>query len=139
MHFFDRLEDKIRARLSRYPIVYALFGGIGIVLFWRGVWHTTDTLSKVFFTTDPITLFDLVDGPISFFVSVVLLLMTGLFVSSFIGTRIIVSGLKGEKKAYEKTEAEIQEEESQIVKIEKELRKIEGVVEDIDQHHHPKK
>ena len=43
--FFDKLEDKTRAMLSRMPILYAFVGGIGVVLFWRGVWHTTDFLT----------------------------------------------------------------------------------------------
>jgi hypothetical protein len=34
--FFDKLEDKTRAKLSRVPLLYAFLGGIGIVLFWRG-------------------------------------------------------------------------------------------------------
>ena len=42
VRFFDKLEDKIRGRLSHHPIFYALVGGIGVVLFWRGVWHTAD-------------------------------------------------------------------------------------------------
>ena len=36
--FFDKLEDKIRIRLSHKPILYSIIGGIGIVLFWKGVW-----------------------------------------------------------------------------------------------------
>jgi len=42
--FFDKLEDVIRGHLSRYPIAYTLIGGVAIVLFWRGVWHTADIL-----------------------------------------------------------------------------------------------
>jgi hypothetical protein len=42
--FFDKFEDHIRTHLSRYPIVYTIIGGIAIVLFWRGVWHTADIL-----------------------------------------------------------------------------------------------
>ena len=42
IHFFDKLEDKTRGTLSHYPFLYAFLGGIGVVLFWRGVWHTND-------------------------------------------------------------------------------------------------
>lgn len=30
--FFDRLEDVVRHRLSRYPIIYAFIAGLAIVL-----------------------------------------------------------------------------------------------------------
>ena len=65
--FFDKLEDKVRARLSHYPILYALVGGVGIVLFWRGVWHVADDMGLGSWT--------------SIIISLILLLMTGLFVS----------------------------------------------------------
>src|SRR3989304_1902308 len=104
---FDKTEDKIRAILSRHPIIYAFIGGIGIVLFWRGVWHTAD-------------LFPFLDGPMSIVISVIILLFTGLFVSFFIGHSIILSGLKQEKKIEEKEISEI-ETEMDILKKEKDL------------------
>ena len=91
--FFDKLEDKVRAKLSHYPILYALVGGVGIVLFWRGVWHVADDMGLGSWT--------------SIIISLILLLMTGLFVSFFIGHYIIFSGLKQEKKIEEKEEEEI--------------------------------
>ena len=105
--FFDKIEDKIRSFLSRHPIIYAFIGGIGIVLFWRGVWHTAD-------------LFPFLNGPISIIISSVILLLTGLFVSFFIGHSIILSGLKQEKKIEEKEISEI-ETEMDILKKEKDL------------------
>ena len=83
--FFDKLEDKVRGGLSRNPIIYTLIGGIAIVLFWRGVWLTAD-------------LFPFLTGPVSVVVSVSILLITGLFVSFFIGDQVIISGIKKEKK-----------------------------------------
>src|SRR3990167_6694358 len=82
--FIDRLEDKIRGKLSHYPILYGFIGGIGIVLFWRGVWHTADDLN--------------IGSVTSLVIAVTILLVTGVFVSAFIGNRLIISGLIGEKK-----------------------------------------
>ncbi len=91
--FFDKLEDKVREKLSHYPIFYALVGGVGIVLFWRGVWYVADEIG--------------LGAWASIVISVIILLMTGLFVSFFIGHYIIFSGLKQEKKIEEKEENEI--------------------------------
>ena len=96
INFFDKLEDKVRSKLSHYPIIYALIGGVGIVLFWRGVWYIADDMS--------------LGSWASIIISIILLLMSGLFVSFFIGHYIIFSGLKQEKKIEEKEEDEIRAE-----------------------------
>jgi hypothetical protein len=104
--FFDKLEDRVRGRLSRMPVVYALIGGTAIVLFWRGIWVIADNVS--YWLTGGHT--SISGGIISVAVSVVIMLLTGLFVSFFIGDIIIMSGLKGEKKLVEKEEKEIEKE-----------------------------
>ena len=118
LKFFDKIEDKTREILSRYVILYAFIGGVAIVLFWRGVWKIADGLS---FMT----------GAASVVISSVILLLTGLFVSFFIGDRIILSGLKKEKKLAEKTEEEIKSELERSVKIIDKLEKIEKDLEEI--------
>jgi len=117
-HFFDKLEDRIRAKLSHAPLAYALIGGVGVVLFWRGVWHMADDISM--------------NSILSTIIGLVILLLTGVFVSSFIGSRIIMSGLLGEKKIAEKTEDELKMEESQIKDIQKTLNKVEQELEQIE-------
>ena len=139
--FFDKLEDKIRGKLSHYPILYALIGGVGIVIFWRGVWHTADFFTEVIFSyqlNGSINLGFLPwwDGPLSLLVGSVLLLSTGLFVFDFIGTESIISGLKGEKKLAEKTEEEIKVETGAIKEIKEEVkeisRRLDNLAEDLD-------
>lgn len=109
VRFFDKLEDNVRGELSLYPIIYALIGGVCVVLFWRGVWHTADILMRqggvwgvIFYE------------PITVVWTVIIMLLTGLFVSFFIGERIVISGLKHDKKIFEKTAAEVAEEEGEI-------------------------
>ncbi len=111
-HYFDKLEDNIRAALSKHNIVYAFIGGVAIVLFWRGVWHTADAIP---FLT----------GPISILISVTVLLSTGLFVSFFIGDKIIISGLKKEKRLDEKVASEVKTELDVLNNIQKRLDSIE--------------
>ncbi len=139
IRFLDKLEDKIRSKLSHWPILYAFLGGAGIVLFWRGIWHTADVIAPFFL--DPTgawrpTIFNLLDGPVTLFISIVLLLPTGLFVSAFIGNETIISGLRGEKRIAEKTEQEVQTETEAIAGIEAEVKKISERVKEIDSHVH---
>ena len=121
-HFFDKLEDQTRSRLSRTPLLYALIGGIGVVLFWRGVWHLADDAN--------------LSSWLSIVIGGIILLITGVFVSAFVGNRLIISGLSGEKKLAEKTSEEIETEEVQLRKlqstidrVEKEVSKIESELE----------
>jgi hypothetical protein len=88
-----------------------LIGGTAIVLFWRGVWQTADILK--------------LSAPWSIVGSSFVMMITGLFVSFFIGDRIILSGLKNEKKAIEKTEDEVKAEEALIRHVSNKLDKIE--------------
>ena len=116
IRFFDKLEDKVRARLSHRSIFYAYIGGVCTVLFWRGVWHTGDILMNNggFFGW-------LFYEPITVVWTATVLLLTGLFVSNFIGERIIISGLKKEKKVTDQTEDEVKEEDSRLKKLEDKL------------------
>jgi len=137
--FFDKLEDKVRGWFSHRPIVYGFIGGIGTVLFWRGVWHTADYLSATFLVwqsgaaAGPSTAApgEILDGPISLIIGSVMLLMTGIFVSGFIGNEIIISGLRGEKKLAEKTEAEVKTETGAIAHIHEEMAKMSKRLDEI--------
>lgn len=115
--FFDKLEDYVRTRLARHPIIYALLGGVGVVLFWRGVWMAADSVGLSAFS--------------SIVISLVILLLTGLFVSFFVGDAILISGLKKEKKLVEKTESEVLSERDSFSRIEHEVRKEELTLRDI--------
>jgi uncharacterized membrane protein len=117
--FFDKLEDKVRGKLSHYPILYAIIGGIGIVLFWRGVWHTADDIN--------------LGSVVSLVLGTIILLLIGVFVSAFIGNRLIISGLVGEKKIEEKEEAEIESEETQIKNIQSTLNRVEKKLETLEE------
>ena len=120
--FFDKLEDKTRSKLSRVPLIYALIGGIGVVLFWRGVWHIADDFSLNSF--------------VSLMLGSLILLITGVFVSAFVGNRLIITGLSGEKKLTEKTKEEIETEENKIDRLQKTLSRIEQKVEEVESELH---
>jgi hypothetical protein len=116
--YFDKLEDRIRIKLSHKPIVYAIVGGVGIVLFWKGVWETAE-------------LIPILHGPGSIIVGTLILMLSGLMVSFFIGDSIILSGFKKEKKLVEKTEAEVAMEKVSMDYVVSELEHIHEELDDI--------
>lgn len=116
--FFDKLEDTTRIKLSHYPITYAIIGGIGIILFWKGVWETA-------------AIFPVLFGPMSMVIGIAILLITGLLVSFFVGDSIILSGFNREKKLAEKTEEEIHSEKESIQYIVAELEIIEAMLKKV--------
>jgi hypothetical protein len=122
--FFDKLEDVARDMLSHHPLPYAFIGGTLVVLFWRGIWHTADLLEAMggYWA-------DFFYGPTQIIVIASLLMLTGLAVSVFIGDSIIISGIKHEKKVFEKAESEIQTEEKEITSVEKRLKVLEGKID----------
>ncbi|HEY4508269.1 MAG TPA: hypothetical protein VJJ55_01280 [Candidatus Paceibacterota bacterium] len=132
IHFFDKLEDRIRGTLSRSPILYGIIGGTAIVLFWRGVWHLADLLEAGAAPFPvPQLVSTLFSAPVSTVVSALILLATGLFVSFFIGDRIILSGLTHEKKVEEKTEAEVRAEAAVLADIHKKLERLEREMHEV--------
>lgn len=134
--FFDKLEDKVRGFLSHYPIFYGFFAGVGVVLFWRGVWHSADAIAAYFFDwqslSPTINYANLLDGLLSIAIGSGLLLVTGLFVSTFIGNEVIISGLRGEKRLAEKTEAEIRTETGALYDIKRDLKKLQSRIDRLE-------
>jgi len=117
--FFDKFEDRIRIALSHRPIAYAIIGGIGIILFWKGVWETAE-------------LFPALYGPPSALLGILIMLATGLLVSFFIGDSIILSGINREKKLVEKTETEVREEKVAMQQMMDSLKAMERCLERFD-------
>ena len=125
-NFFDKLEDVVRGYLSQYPIVYTIIGGVAVVLFWRGVWHTADILQSqggwlgaIFYE------------PTNLIIVTVVLLLIGLFVSYFVGDTILISGIKKQKKVTDKTEKEVEEEEQELKKLQTTIREMKKEVDEM--------
>ena len=136
-----RIETRIQGFLSHHPILYAIIVGTGIILFWRGVWHSADLLYYYFYRlathctiincTVDLSPTPWWDGPLSILIGFLILLFAGAFVSSFIGNELILAGLRGEKRLGKKTETEVRTEAGVIGEIRQELadvsQKIEGL------------
>ena len=123
LNFFDKLEDFVRINLSHSPIVYALVGAVGIILLWKGVWEIAEQIPGLF-------------GIGSFVMGVIILLVSGLLVSFFIGDSIIISGFKKEKKLVEKSEMDIlKAEHTQTKEIIAKIDHLEKEVHEIKSDH----
>jgi len=118
VRFFDKLEDKVRDRLSHKPILYAFIGSVGIILLWRGIWMIADDFE--------------LSGLASTILGVIILLMIGLFVSFFVGDQILISGVKEEKRIDEKTEEEIRREAVTLRQIKNDLDEIKNKLAKLD-------
>ena len=106
----------MRIELSHNPILYALVGAVGIILLWKGVWEVAELIPGL-------------HGLGSIVMGVIILLVSGLLVSFFIGDSIIISGFKKEKKLVERTEKEILEaEKTQAQEI---INKLDHLEKDI--------
>ncbi len=116
LKFFDLMEDRVRARLSRHPVIYGVVSGLGIVMFYRGVWMVLDDMP---FMTGWVTLI----------AATVILLISGVFVSQFVSNHIILSGIKKEKKMTEKLEEELKSDTEMEREIIDALKRIQA---DID-------
>lgn len=118
--FFSKLDNKVRSRLSTRPVLYAGIAAIGIVLLWRGIWLIADDVG--------------VNGWVSMIVGSAALLVTGVFVSAFIGNRTLLAGLQDQKRLslQEKKcmELDLQHEYDAINNINESL---EDIKEDIDE------
>ena len=114
----------LRIDLSHNPILYALVGAVGIILLWKGVWEVAELIPGL-------------HGLGSIVMGVIILLVSGLLVSFFIGDSIIISGFKKEKKLVEKSELDILKAEHQQTKeIVAKLDHLEKDIHDLKGDHH---
>ncbi len=130
--------------LSHHSFLYALVVGVGIVFFWRGVWHSADlihlyiTQYAVGGTIDAVV-YPWWDGPLSLVVGIFILYISNAFVSSFIGNELILSGLRTEKRMTKETESDVKMEIEAIADIKKDITAIshnlEALEEKVHDHH----
>ena len=142
-----KLLARIHIFLSHHVYLYALITGVGIVLFWRGVWHSVDVFHVLLNQYHMSGSLDLGgqlwwDGPLSFVVGCILLYFARAFVSSFIGNELILSGLRTEKKLTQEADSERKTEMTTVSAIKEELSTITEALEDLEieiKDHHQKK
>jgi len=99
-NIFLRIEERARTYFERVPFLHAFLGGVGVVLFWRGVWELADRIH-----IDPI---------VSIVVGSLLLGAIGLFLHTFVGNAIIIKNVEKDKRMTTRAEHEIAAVEKDI-------------------------
>jgi hypothetical protein len=115
-------EERARHFFERAPFVQAFLAGIGVIVFWRGIWEFLD-INQI----SPIT---------SVVIGSLILLFVGVFLQTFIGNSIIIKNVQQgeilEKRAIKEMKGEVNVEEitlaSIALKLDELSKKIEGKV-----------
>jgi hypothetical protein len=104
---FLGIEERARKFFERFPFIQAFIAGVGITLFWRGVWHGFDV-----WEISPLA---------SLIIGSLLLGGVGVFIQTMIGNTIIIKEVKQEekieKKAIKKMEGEVIVEEVTLAQL----------------------
>lgn len=90
------IEERARRFFEQIPFVQAFMAGVGVIVFWRGVWELLDRAN--------------VSPGISILVGTLILGGVGVFVQTFIGNTIIIRNVRQEEKMEKKVFKEIEGE-----------------------------
>lgn len=110
------IENRARNYFEQFPFVQAFIAGVGVIIFWRGIWEWLDI------------------NQVSPFASVILgtLILggVGVFVQTFIGNTIIIREVKQEEKLEKKVESHIS---TDAVTLEQLSQKIDNLAKKLEE------
>lgn len=116
---FIIFEDKARRYFESFPFLQALLAGIGVIIFWRGIWEWLDRAQ--------------VSPEASVILGIFILSLVGVFVQTFIGNTIIIKEVKQEELLEKKTIRTIKvEEDTETITLAKLSAKIDALSEKLD-------
>ena len=119
-NFFLGIEERARVFFEQFPFVQAFVAGIGVIIFWRGVWEFLDRQG--------------ISPALSVALGTLLLGSVGVFIQTFIGNTIIIRNVKQEekmeKKALKEVEGEMDVEEITMAQL---STKIDRLIEKVSE------
>ncbi len=101
---FLKIEERARRAFEEYPFIHAFLAGVGVILFWRGVWEIADINNL-----NPV---------VSIILGVLILGGIGLFIQTFIGNTLIIKKIKHEVEMEKENKKEVKQFEKEIIKEE---------------------
>ena len=112
-----QIEEKARTYFEKKPFLHAFLAGVGVILFWRGIWEIAD-----YYKLHPI---------LSVILGILLLGAIGLFIQTFVGNAIIIKNVKKDEQIEKRTEKEVEIIESEIEKEEITLKVLNTKIEEL--------
>lgn len=120
-NIFLKIEENARTYFEHVPFLHAFLAGVGVVLFWRGVWEYADRLH--------------IHPLLSVGSGILLLGGIGLFLQTFVGNTIIIKNVKKEavlekeeEKKIKDVEQEVKKEEVTLARISEQLQTLERMM-----------
>ena len=117
---FLTIEERARHYFERIPFLQAFLAGIGVIIFWRGIWEWLDQSG-----VSPIA---------SVILGALILICVGVFVQTFIGNTIIIKEVKQEEKTEKKAIQKIEGEEvTESITLSGLSAKLDAIMKKIDE------
>ncbi len=114
------IEKNARKFFERIPFIQAFLAGVGVIIFWRGVWELSDRIN--------------IHPALSILIGCLILGGIGVFVQTFIGNMIIIKNVKREeekeKQSMKIIEGEVVTEEITLEQI---SRKIDALAKKLEE------
>jgi len=88
-----KIENQARNFFENFPFAHAFLAGVGVVLFWRGVWETADRWG--------------LNSEWSVIIGILILGGIGLFLQTFVGNTIIIKNVEKEQKIEKEIKSEM--------------------------------
>jgi len=120
---FLKLEEKSRHRFEKLPFTHAFFAGVGVVLFWRGIWEVADRLQ--------------LNPYWSVVLGSLVLMILGLFLQTFVGNTLIIKKVESERKIDQKAETDLKKVQQEIdveeITLDVLARRLENIESKLDE------
>ncbi len=113
-----KIEEGARKFFEYIPFTHAFLAGVGVILFWRGVWEIADILML-----DPVA---------SILLGCVILGGIGLFIQTFVGNAIIIKNVKREEQREAATERKVKQVEQELVTEEITMNKLAQKLDELN-------
>lgn len=91
------MQQRARKYFEQFPFLQAILAGVGVIVFWRGIWEGLDRTG--------------VSPLVSIIIGIIILGAVGVFVETFIGNTMIIKEVLQEEKVGKKNMKEVTSEE----------------------------
>lgn len=113
------IEERARRSFEEYPFIHAFLAGVGVILFWRGVWEIADI--------------NRISPTLSVLLGILILGGIGLFIQTFIGNTLIIKKIKHEVELEKENKKEVTAVENEMIKEEITLNHLYNQIKELQE------